>query len=271
MSPGMTTCSYFFDCPPSCSEFLDNSAQRRWCQCSSWLEHPFLVCHHTLSLAPRSCITPQQMCDPLLMLQWPQPPAASSYVPGWIFGSKHLSVPGVWLFITNEILIRKDYWTLHCVVICANKTCIFYTRFPSFPPNKNLWLRVCVGRTVSAVTEVGPFPRYLKLCFLGSWDYLQIAVAVSSFDEDVLILGEIWSASSCNISATPPGREREREHRKNDNLYFQNHNLIRTTVDNKPKQNQTTDSPSSLVPYWERLRISVQIATLASARTFFYH
>lgn len=156
------------------------------------------------------------------------------------------------------------------MVIYTNKTFIFYTRFPFFPPSKNLWLWVCVGCTLSAVTEMGPFPRYLKLCILGSWDSLQIAVAMSSFD-DVFILGEMWSASSCNISATPPGREREREreHRKNDNLYFQNHNLLRTTADNKPKQNQTTDSPSSLLASWEILRISAQIITLASMRPFF--
>lgn len=67
----------------------------------------------------------------------------------------------------------------------------------------------------------------------------------------------------------PRQRKREREHRKNDNLYFQNHNLLRTTADNKPKQNQTTDSPSSLLAYWEILRISAQIITLASMRPFF--
>lgn len=146
---------------------------------------------------------------------------------------------------------------------------LFFTLdFHFFPPGKNLWLWVCVGCPLSAVTEMGPFPHYLKLCILGSWDSLQITVAVSSFD-DVFILGEMWSPSSCNIAATPPGREREREHRKNDNLYFQNHNLLRTTADNKPKQNQTTDSPSSLLAYWEILRISAQIITLASMRPFF--
>lgn len=157
-----------------------------------------------------------------------------------------LQVYGRLLSIANKILVRKEFWTLRCVVTCTNKTFIFPTRFQFFPPSKNLWLWVCVGCTVSAVTGMGPFPRYLKFCILGTWDYLQKAVAMSSFDEDALILGEMWSAPSCNISATPPGREREREHRKNDNLYFQNHNLIRTTVDNKPKQNQTTDSPSFL-------------------------
>lgn len=185
--------------------------------CSSWLEYPFLVYHRTLCLTPRSCIAPQQMCNPLLMLQWPQPSTALSCVPrhqlilGYLEANICLlQVYGRLLFIVNKILVRKNHWTLHCVVFCTNKTFIFHTRFPFFPPSKNL-LWVCVGCTVSAVTEMGPFPHYLKLCILGSWDCLRIAVAMSSFDEDVLILGEMWSASSCNISATPPGRERERE------------------------------------------------------------
>lgn len=47
---------------------------------------------------------------------------------------------------------------------------------------------------------------------------------MSSFDEDVLILGEMWNASSCNFSATLPARERESAE-EDDKLYFQNHSL----------------------------------------------
>lgn len=62
-------------------------------------------------------------------------------------------------------------------------------------------------------------------------------MTMSSLDEDVLILGEMWNASSCNISATLPGRERERAQRKMTSCTFKITASPRTTVNNKPKQN----------------------------------
>lgn len=92
---------------------------------------------------------------------------------------------------------------------------------------------------------------------------------MSSFDEEVLILGAMLNASSCNISAIPPGRERDRTGRMTI-CTFKIRTSPKTTVDNKPKQNWATDSSSPLLAHWERMRLSVQFVTLASVIFFFF-
>lgn len=129
-------------------------------------------------------------------------------------------------------------------------------------------MRVCLARTFATVTEMGPFPRYLKLCILGSWDYLLADSCSHVF---------LWWRSSylrwdveCFILQhfCYPPRQRENT-RIMTTCTFKITTLPRTTVDNKPKQNWTTDSPSPLLAHWKRLRISVQLVTLASVRSFF--
>lgn len=57
-------------------------------------------------LAPRSCISSQQMCNPLLMLHWSQPSAASSYVP------RHTLILYIWKQIFACYWCMTDYFLL---------------------------------------------------------------------------------------------------------------------------------------------------------------